>query len=124
MGIAAREGRTAQRMIRDGRPSEALLREVTERIVRSVAPRRVGLFGAAARGEMGPNSDLDILVVMPDGVHRRTTAHAIYRSLAGVGFATDVVVVTEADVREHGTKPWLVLAPALSEGREVYRARP
>ena len=70
---------------------------------------------------MGPDSDLDVLVIMPDGVHRRRTAQTIYRSLKGLGWAKDIVVVTESDVREYGQNPSLVLYPALQEGRELYR---
>lgn len=84
---------------------------------------RIVLFGSAARGQMGPHSDLDLLVVMPDGVHRRHTAQRIYRSLLGFGVAKDVIVVTESDVRDYGDNPSLVLFPALREGKEIYVAR-
>jgi hypothetical protein len=57
---------------------------------------------------------------MPDGVHRRRTAQAIYRSLTGLGIAKDVVVVTESDLREYSRNPALVLFPALREGTEAY----
>lgn len=99
-----------------------VLDDLVERIVQAVHPRRIILFGSAARGEMGPHSDLDVLVVMPDGVHRRQTAQTIYRSLMGFGIAKDVVVATEGDLREYGDNPSLVLFPALREGREIYRA--
>lgn len=99
-----------------------ILDDLVERIVQAVHPRRIILFGSGARGEMGPHSDLDVLVVMPDGVHRRRTAQAIYRGLMGFGIAKDVVVATEGDLREYGDNPSLVLFPALREGREVYRA--
>jgi predicted nucleotidyltransferase len=92
------------------------------RIVQIVRPRRIILFGSAARGQIGPHSDVDLLVVMPDGIHRRRTAQAIYLGLNGVGIAKDIVVVTEADVRMYGDNPSLVLFPALREGREIYRA--
>ncbi|VUZ86280.1 hypothetical protein MELA_02680 [Candidatus Methylomirabilis lanthanidiphila] len=71
---------------------------------------------------MGPNSDVDLLVVMPDGVHRRRTAQDLYRSLTGMGIAKDIVVATESDIRSYGDNPSLVLFPALREGRELYRA--
>ncbi len=100
----------------------ATLDELVRRIVETVHPRRILLFGSAARGQMGPNSDLDILVVMPDGVHRRRTAQDIYRSILGMGIAKDVVVVTESDVRDYGDNQSMVLFPALREGRELYRA--
>lgn len=99
-----------------------LLDEIVLRVVAAVRPRGIYLFGSAARGQMGPHSDLDLLVVMPDGIHRRRTAQMIYRSLAGLGVSKDVVVVTESDVVTHGANPSLVLCPALREGRELYRA--
>jgi predicted nucleotidyltransferase len=101
---------------------ETTLNELVRRIVETVHPRRILLFGSAARGQMGPNSDIDILVVMPDGVHRRRTAQDIYRGLLGMGIAKDVVVVTESDIREYSDNPSMVLFPALREGRELYRA--
>ena len=99
-----------------------MLDEIVRRIVDTVQPLRILLFGSAARGTMGPDSDLDLLVVMPEGVHRRRTEQTIYRCLMGVGFATDIVVVTEADIVAYGDNPSLVLFPALRDGREVYRA--
>jgi len=80
------------------------------------------LFGSAARGTLGPHSGLDLLVVMRDGVHRRRTAQAIYRGLAGLDVAKDIIVVTEKDMEEHGENPSLVICPALREGKELYRA--
>jgi predicted nucleotidyltransferase len=75
--------------------SDEILNEIIRRIVETADPRKIILFGSAGRGEIGPNSDLDVLVVMPSGVHRRKTARSTYRNLIGVGFAADIVVVTE-----------------------------
>ena len=113
-----------QRFVSDHGQSvdQELLDQMVQRTVRAVRPRRIILFGSAVNGTMGPNSDLDLLVVMPDGTHRRRTAQAIYRSLVGVGFAKDVIVVTETDLREHAQNPSLVLFSALKYGRELYRA--
>ena len=71
---------------------------------------------------MGTDSDLDLLVVMPDGTRRRRTAQTVCRCLGGLGIAKDVVVVTEADVRDYADNPSMVLRPALREGREIYAA--
>lgn len=101
---------------------QEILDDLVQRVVQAVHPRRIILFGSAATGRMRANSDLDLLVIRPDGVHRRQTAQAIYRSLTGLGIAKDVVVVTESDVREDGGNPALVLCPALREGTEVYCA--
>ena len=101
---------------------EESVRQVVEVIVGAAKPQRVVLFGSSARGDAGPDSDLDILVVVPSGRHRRNTAREIYRRLARLGFAVDVVVVTSEDVERHRDDPSMVIATALSEGRVLYAA--
>jgi uncharacterized protein len=99
-----------------------VLAEVVRRIVRVAAPERIILFGSAARGKAGPDSDLDLLVIKPGRYHRGRLTDAIYRSLIGVGQAVDVVVVTPEDVDRYRDALGLVIAPALREGRVVYAA--
>jgi uncharacterized protein len=98
------------------------LAEIIRRIVRVAAPERIVLFGSAARGEQGPGSDLDLLVIKPGRYHRGRLTDPIYRSLIGVGQAVDVVVVTPEDVDRYRDALGLVIAPALREGRVVYAA--
>jgi uncharacterized protein len=98
------------------------LDEIIRRIVEVAQPEKIVLFGSAVTGRMGPDSDLDFLVIMPDGIHRRRTAQVIYSSLKGIGLAKGIVVATQGDVRNYGDNPSLVLCPALREGRELYRA--
>ena len=99
-----------------------VLAEIVRRIVRVAAPERIVLFGSAARGEAGPASDLDLLVIKPGRYHRGRLTEEIYLSLIGVGQAVDVVVVTPEDVDRYRDAPGLVIAPALREGRVVYAA--
>lgn len=100
--------------------TQDLLDEAVRRIVQAVKPLRIILFGSAARGRMGPHSDLDFLVVMPDGTHRRQAAREAFAALRGLGMAKDIVVVTERDLVEHRDNPSLVVKPALDEGKELY----
>jgi len=46
---------------------QEILHDLVHRVVQAVHPRRIILFGSAATGQMGANSDLDLLVIMPDG---------------------------------------------------------
>ena len=101
-------------------PDTKVLEELIKRIVEAAHPLRIILFGSAARGEMGPNSDLDVLVVVPEGTHRRHTAQTIYRNLIGFGCATDVVVATESDLHRYADDFSLIYYPALREGTEIY----
>ena len=103
-------------------PDPKMIDELVRRIVEVAHPLRIILFGSAARGEMGLHSDLDVLVVMPDGIHRRKTAQEIYRHLWGFGFAKDIVVVTESDVREYRSNSYMIIKNALEEGKELYHA--
>ena len=96
------------------------LREIIRRIVKVAAPEKIILFGSAARGEMGPNSDVDLLVIKRGKFHRGRLTEKIYMNLFGVGQAVDVVVVTSDDVKRYGDCFALVIYPALREGRVVY----
>lgn len=70
------------------------LAEIVRRIVRVAAPERIILFGSAARGEAGAESDLDLLVIKSGQFHRGQVTEEIYLSLIGVRHAVDVIVVT------------------------------
>jgi len=101
--------------------SEQKLDEIIRRIVEVAQPEKIILFGSAARGEVGPNSDVHVMVVK-SGVHRKKLAGDIYMKLYGVGHAVDVVVVTPEDIERYGKCPALVIEPALREGKVVYDA--
>jgi len=105
-----------------GQVRQEILDEIIRRIVEVAQPEKIILFGSAVRGEMGPNSDVDLLVVK-SGVHRRRLAQAIYMNLIGVGQAVDVVVVTPEDIERYKDSFALVIEPALREGEVVYAQR-
>jgi predicted nucleotidyltransferase len=42
------------------------LAEIVRRVVEAYRPERIYLFGSVARGDAGPDSDDDLLVVVPD----------------------------------------------------------
>ncbi len=93
---------------------------MTERIVSGFQPERVILFGSYARGDATSDSDIDLLVVMPDGTDRRQTAIGIRSTLGGLGVAKDVVVTTPDEITRRGDLIGTVLRPALREGKVLY----
>ena len=101
-------------------PDPQVVDEIVGRIVDAVQPLRIVLFGSAARGEMGPDSDLDILVVMPDGSDRLATAATLHRRLRGLRCAKDIVVVVQSDVELLADNRYRVIHTALTQGRELY----
>ena len=90
-------------------------------MVEVAEPQRIILSGSAARGDMGPHSDVDLLIVK-DGADHWEVARRIYRKLSGVCAAVDAVVVTSQDVERYRDSHALVIKPALREGTVVYEA--
>jgi len=109
-------------MVQLVKPDATELNDLVRRILRVVRPLKVVLFGSAARGEMGPDSDLDVLVIVPNGADTRMITRRIYRALIGFGEAADVIVATEDEIARYGGNFSLVYYPALKEGREIYAA--
>ena len=99
--------------------TEDILQEIVRRIVAAVRPEKIILFGSAAREQMGPDSDLDLLVIKPCG-HRRRTARKIERSLIGIGIPTDVIVAKPQDIERYKDTIGLIYRPALREGKTIY----
>lgn len=102
--------------------TEHMLADLVRRIAGAVPARRIILFGSAARGTLGRDSDLDILVVLPRDASRRDAARRAFRSLLGFPVATDIVVAREDELSTLAKNPSLVFFTALQEGRDLYPA--
>jgi predicted nucleotidyltransferase len=93
------------------------------------APQRLVLFGSRARGDARPDSDLDLLVVMPQPrltpQDRQVALQALRSALRPLRLpvGVDLVVVGEEDARRLADSRWHVVARALREGQELYDAR-
>ncbi|MBI2061291.1 MAG: nucleotidyltransferase domain-containing protein [Nitrospirae bacterium] len=107
-------------------PPESLHGRI-ERIVTTVVdrfdPDKIVLFGSHARGEAGPDSDVDLLVIMPVSTTRREAAVQIGAALTDIPVPKDLVVFTPEDVEEFGDKVGTILKPALEEGVVLYERR-
>ena len=100
-------------------PVSKTLPQAIRRIASALQPEKIILFGSAAKGEMGPDSDVDLLVVKSD-VHRRKTAWKIDESLIGIPVPIDVIVAAPEDLEKHKDTIGLIYRPALLEGRVIY----
>jgi len=104
------------------KPDDQTLQDLVEGIVSAVHPLRILVFGSAASGRKHPDSDIDLLVVMPEGVRRRKTAQQLYRQLRGIGVPFDILVVTPGDLEKHKNNLGLIYHAVLRDGRQVYAA--
>lgn len=93
---------------------------MARRIAVQFHPDRVILFGSHARGTAGPDSDVDLLVVMPANGSRREQAVEIDVALSGIKMPVDVVVVTPEDIERERRIPGTLIRPALDEGKVLY----
>jgi uncharacterized protein len=98
-----------------------ILQEMVRRIVAAVQPEKIILFGSAARQEMGPDSDLDLLVIKSCR-NRRETARRIRRKLIGIGVPKDIIVATPEDIERYKDTIGLIYRPALRDGKVLYGA--
>ena len=103
--------------------SDPILAEAVQRLVDVYHPLRIYLFGSAARGDAGPDSDYDLMVVVPDEtpVARRDSARA-YRAIWRLGISSDILVWTRTDFEGRlGLRASLPAAIA-REGKLLYAA--
>lgn len=101
--------------------SDAKLAEIVRRLVGAFSPERIYLFGSKARGDEGPDSDYDLMVVVPDNSPpEKRESQTAYRALRGTKTAADVLVWTKTmfDSRLH----LIASLPAaiVSEGKLLY----
>lgn len=99
------------------------LPEVVDRIVRNFHPVKIILFGSYARGNATPDSDLDLLVVLPIVNHKRKTAIEVLRVLNGLPISKDVIITTPQEIEERRNTVGDIIRPALEEGKVIYEPR-
>lgn len=104
---------------------EATLTQVVSRLVEAFKPERIYLFGSQARGDAGPDSDYDIMVVVPDdSPPEQRQSRLASACLRGTGLAADILVWTKMyfDCRLHlkASLPSTVVR----EGKLLYAATP
>lgn len=96
------------------------IRRIVRRVVSQFSPERIILFGSYARGTAGPNSDIDLLIVMPVKGSVRRKAVEIGVALHDIAIAKDLIVVTPQEFNWRkdvmGTIEW----PAVREGKVLY----
>jgi predicted nucleotidyltransferase len=102
------------------RLAENLLQEIVGRILAVVQPDRIILFGSAARGEMTPDSDVDLLVLEPSPEQPRRDSVKLRNALRGLGYPFDVIVMATERFEETKDVIGGLAYPARKHGRVLY----
>ena len=99
------------------------LAEVVRRLVAVYEPELVYLFGSRARGDAGPDSDYDLLLVVPDTAPpERRRSRLAYETLWSTGTAADVLVWTRERFDSRLSLQASLPATVLREGKLLYAA--
>src|SRR4051794_23989497 len=100
---------------------ESLLDETVRRLVAEFDPDRIILFGSHAWGAPDEDSDIDLLVIVPQSdarpTRRSTRAH---RCLRGLLAPMDVLVRTREEMTRFGRVPASLEAEVLERGKVIY----
>jgi uncharacterized protein len=91
--------------------------------VKAMRPEAIYLFGSRAEDREGPDSDYDLLVVMPDETPAdRLGAVAGYEAVRGTGIAADVLPCRRRAFERNKLRPGTLSYVAWRRGRRVYGA--
>jgi len=99
------------------------IREMTRRIVEEFHPERVILFGSHATGRAGPDSDVDLLVVMPVEGSKRQKQLEIRLALHDIRVPKDIIVSTPDEFEWRREIVGTIEEPAAREGNVLYARR-
>ncbi len=100
------------------------LGEMVQAIVKTVHPEQIILFGSRGRGEAGPASDVDLLVVETSpftaGHSRLKELARLERALYPSAVSTDILLFSRKEIEHWRTSLNHVISRALREGKVLY----
>ena len=109
------------RAIYDGRALADWVPVVTRRIFDRCNAKRIVVFGSVARGDDGPNSDIDLVVVLDHVSNSHDDAVRVLTELRDLPVPVDVIVTDETRLATQAKTPGVVRV-ALREGKVIERA--
>ena len=114
-------GQMASEVQKEGLNEDPTLLEIVRRLADAYHPLRIYLFGSKARGNAGPDSDYDLLVVVRDDAAPELKRSALaHKTLWGIGKAKDVLVCTDEWFRSREGLVSSLPATVVREGKLLY----
>jgi predicted nucleotidyltransferase len=100
---------------------EDMLQTATQRLVAEFQPEEIYLFGSHAWGTPGRDSDIDLMVIVPESDERPIRrAQRAQRCLGRLPVSADVLVRTRREVNRVRELPGSLTHEVLHKGRKVY----
>lgn len=101
-------------------PTQRQIQEIVNRIVERFHPEQIILFGSQARGDAGPDSDVDLLVVMPLEGSKWEKQLEIRMALHDIHVPKDVIVSTPEEFAWRKEIVGTIERPAARQGKVLY----
>ncbi len=95
---------------------------VCQRIVDVFRPNKIIIFGSVAKGTAGPDSDIDMVIIMETDLPYMERSVAIYRSIDEFRTAVDILVLTPNEYQRDLKDETSFLSIIGKDGVEVYAA--
>jgi predicted nucleotidyltransferase len=117
LGSTAGEGYD---MVRMQNSVKKQIRHMVRRIVADFDPDQIILFGSHARGQAGPDSDVDLLVVMPVEGSKRAKQLEIRTAVRDIHVPKDIIVSRPEEFQWRKDTVGTIEHPAAKEGEVLY----
>jgi predicted nucleotidyltransferase len=100
-----------------------VLAEIVRRLAEAYRPERIYLFGSTARGDAGPDSDYDLMIIVREDTPSYLRSEDLaYRVLRGTGTAADVLVWTRNNFDRQLHLKASLPSTVIREGKLLYGA--
>ena len=99
---------------------EELLQTIASKIAEAIRPQKIILFGSWARGERGPHSDVDLLIIQESKLPRPQRYAQVRRLFWGMGLPMDILVYTPEEFARYQSVPGSFTHTIAREGRVLY----
>ncbi len=100
--------------------TDEVISSIAGRVVETIHPEKIILFGSRAWGKPGEASDIDLFVAVANSnLPSCLRAVPVFRALRGIGFPVDVVVQTHEEVEQSRNVRSLLTWRVIEEGRVV-----
>lgn len=104
------------------RPAERWARAAARRIVRSLKPRKIILFGSYAYGRPRPGSDVDILVILDKPLDRFRRYELVDKAIGDHRWPIDILVRHPKEVAHRLKIKDSFFMEVVSRGKVLYES--
>lgn len=89
-------------------------------IVNIAHPDKIILFGSMANGTYDVNSDLDVLIITDEKIHKKMISERVEQFIQEFALRADVLIYSKKELETAIFKPYSFISSVYKEGKIVY----